>query len=201
MLVDWLIDCCRGTVRYYYAHIETVNINIYTLCVTTASDPVSILVHTNDFRHCCIDRNCCLTERYVSWTSHILFFYSLVHLLMSSYSPVMFSVGKQCFSTEHFRQKYQSSGMLRIQGTTGPFRCAYECLVRRSCHSINFYPGKALCELLYLQQADMSYSTPSASQLHIEKSQMPPMVRLDRVGVCNTRFDIISKALKCTSFP
>lgn len=159
------------------------------------------LVHTNDFRHCCIDRNCCLTERYVSWTSHILFFYSLVHLLMSSYSPVMFSVGKQCFSTEHFRQKYQSSGVLRNQDNTGPFRCAYECLVRRSCHSINFYPGKALCELLYLQQADMSYSTPSASQLHIEKSQMPPMVRLDRVGVCNTRFDIISKALKCTSFP
>lgn len=107
---------------------------------------------------------------------HHYFHFVVTFFLGSVFCPhFYYSNPNNCFSTDNFHGGYYSSGVLRRLQNTGPFTCVRECLLRRSCHSVDYQSDGGRCELLYLLPEDRSITIPPDGQLHIEKTQMYPM--------------------------
>lgn len=107
---------------------------------------------------------------------HHYFHFVVTFLLGSVFCPhFYYSNPNNCFSTDNFHGGYYSSGVLRRLQNTGPFTCVRECLLRRSCHSVDYQSDGGRCELLYSLAEHRSITIPPDGQLHIEKTQMYPM--------------------------
>lgn len=104
-------------------------------------------------------------------------FHIVVAFLLGSICCPHFYISNpnNCFSTDNFHGGYYSSGVLRRLQNTGPFTCLLECLLRRSCHSVDYQSDDGRCELLYLLAENKNYTIPPDGQLHIEKLQMYSM--------------------------
>lgn len=142
-----------------------------TLCIPLQRS----LISSKDQLFIILDSSCGFMS---NWNAIVLHsFHIVVAFMLGSICCPHFSFlnPNNCFSTDNFHRGYYSSGVLRRLQNTGPFTCFRECLLRRSCHSVDYQSDDGLCELLYLLAEKKNYTIPPDGQLHIEKLQMYSM--------------------------